>query len=109
MTSSIFSTVRSAVLNGVFNGTRSMPKRMSVIFIELLTDALNAVDVIDDRPAFVDEQWRERRDGHAVQGHSLDLVRAAIADAGRIVNDIRHAIVIADHHHDVTGNKNEIT
>src|SRR3546814_8773731 len=31
--SSTVSTVRSAVLNGVFSGTRSMPKRMSVIFI----------------------------------------------------------------------------
>ena len=31
--SSIVSTVRSAVLNGVFSGTRSMPKRMSVIFM----------------------------------------------------------------------------
>ena len=33
--SSTVSTVRSAVLNGVFSGTRSMPKRMSVIFMRL--------------------------------------------------------------------------
>ncbi|WP_428995245.1 DUF6053 domain-containing protein [Lysobacter enzymogenes] len=31
--SSTVSTVRSAVLNGVLSGTRSMPKRMSVIFM----------------------------------------------------------------------------
>src|SRR5688500_17223988 len=109
MTSSILSTVRSAVLNGVFNGTRSMPKRMSVIFIELLTDALNAVDVIDDRLAFADEQWCERCDGHAIQAHTHGPVPIAIADASRIVNDIRHTIVVADHHHDVTGNIDEIT
>ena len=32
--SSTVSTVRSAVLKGVFSGTRSMPKRMSVIFMD---------------------------------------------------------------------------
>lgn len=33
ITSSTVSTVRSAVLNGVFSGTRSMPSSMWVIFI----------------------------------------------------------------------------
>ena len=31
--SSTVSTVRSAVLKGIFNGTRSMPKRTAVIFM----------------------------------------------------------------------------
>jgi hypothetical protein len=48
MMSSIVSTVRSAVLKGVFSGTRSMPKRISVIFMELsFTNTLDAVDAID--------------------------------------------------------------
>src|SRR5512138_3278337 len=108
MTSSTRSTVRNAVLNGVFSGTRSMPRRMSVIFIERLTDALDAVDLIDEHAFLCDQVGRQRRHGHAIHRHANDRSAAAILDVRGVMDDVRQASIVTDHHHHMPGDINEI-
>src|SRR6185436_18833083 len=114
MMSSIVSTVRSAVLKGVFSGTRSMPKRISVIFMSFscslsAANSNNRSDAVDERLALPEQQRRERRHGYAVHRHLLQSARAVpIGDARGVVNHVRHAVIISDHHHHVAGNIDEI-
>src|SRR5690606_5153815 len=79
--SSTVSTVRSAVLNGVFSGTRSMPSRMSVIFMVSGSrvsgpDALDAGDAVDGGRGRVGRHRQDRRHHHAVEMQTHQLVGA---------------------------------
>src|SRR5690606_41166259 len=69
--SSTVSTVRSAVLNGVLSGTRSIASRMSVIFMSAWfpsgPDALDAGDAVDRGRGRVGHHRQDRRHHHAVE------------------------------------------
>src|SRR5690606_40842696 len=74
--SSTVSTVRSAVLNGVLSGTRSIASRMSVIFMCAWfpsgPDALDAGDALDRGRGRVGHHLQYRRYHHAVEVQSVE-------------------------------------
>src|SRR5690554_8143408 len=78
--SSTVSPVRSAVLNGVFSGTRSMASRMSVIFMGGVVpsgpDALDAGDAVDRGRGRVRHHRQDRGHDHAVEVQADEFVRA---------------------------------
>ena len=110
--SSIVSTVRSAVLNGVFSGTRSMPNRMSVIFMERLCIGGCVGCCRCDRRSACPSPTSSGVSGVTdtpLRSHARDLaVVVAIADAGGVVDHVGHAVVVPDHHHDVAGDVDEV-
>src|SRR5690606_11239295 len=87
--SSTASTVRSAVLNGVLRGTRSMPSRTSVIFmmrglVRSGPQALDAGDAVDGGGGAVGHHRLHRGHHHAIelQPHQLALRIRQPAHAG---------------------------
>src|SRR5690606_9753625 len=99
--SSTVSTVRSAVLNGVFSGTRSMPSRMSVIFIGVWArsgaDALDAGEAVDGGRGRVAHHRHDRRHHHAVERQAQEVVGAVglPAHAAGVVDDEGFAVDVA--------------
>src|SRR6185312_865138 len=96
--SSTVSTVRSAVLNGVFSGTRSMPKRMSVIFIGVPSlrhghadDVGDAVHVI---VVLAEAQRQQRRHRHPVEVHRAGFPVGA--EEGAAVGVVDHPWLAVD-------------
>src|SRR5678816_3425960 len=103
--SSTSSTVRSAVLNGVFSGTRSMPNLMSVIFMGWSSwhvfmrrrssmgrrsgsDADDVGDAVDVGLGGVELQWRQRRHRHGIEMHRMQLAVGA---------EVTAAVGVVDH------------
>src|SRR5687768_8651934 len=103
--SSTRSTVRSAVLNGVFSGTRSMPNLISVIFMRVFdlwlgrerrsaaAQADDAGDAVHVAVAVVEHQRQQRGDGHGVELERAHLAVAAVhAAAVGVVDDVGPAV-----------------
>src|SRR6185437_4658912 len=123
--SSTVLTVRSAVLNGVFSGTRSMPNWMSVIFmgrpswnpcpVFFLVPASSAADAHDAGHAVyigllvVVEQRQQRGHQHRVEldAHAA-AVGLAVTHAAHVVDHPGLALVLADHHHHVAGDVDQV-
>src|SRR5687768_3887297 len=108
--SSTRSTVRSAVLNGVFSGTRRRPNRISVIFMRSRresawgsrrmpsvpgmpvvswTDADDAGDAVDVAFAFVEHHRQQGRHRHAVERHPAQrAIGTEVGAAVGVVDDV---------------------
>src|SRR5579859_4395699 len=116
--SSTWLTVRSAVLNGVFSGTRSMPNWISVIFMRLggflsskgrrrrrqsRADVHDAGHAVDIGMRVVPHQRHQRRHRHFVELYAAHGAAVQIGDASGVVDHVRVTVQLADHHHHVAG------
>src|SRR3954469_23159751 len=111
--SSTCSTVRSAVLNGVFSGTRSMPKLMSVIFMACSSFVFrhpdNVGDAVDVVVVLAEPQRDQRRQRYPVEVHGMQFaVGAEVAAAVGVVDHVGHAVDAADEHHHVAGDVDQV-
>src|SRR5690606_26838074 len=112
--SSTVSTVRSAVLNGVFSGTRSMASRMSVIFmgggVPSGPDAPDAGDAVDRGRGRVRHHRQDGGHDHAVEVQADEVVGALglPGHAAGVVDGEDLAGLVPDHHHHVAGDVDEV-
>src|SRR5690242_10070276 len=115
-TSSTASTVRSAVLNGVFSGTRSMASWIRLIFMQgpwgmegkggsasgpQVDDVGGALDVAG---LAIEAQGLERRDRNRIEvQRAQSALAVGEAAAAGVVDHVGPAIDAAQHHHHVAG------